>query len=538
MLGDGKSFGIHEVWLSLALCGLVPGCVVDFGEDSGQSNTNEEVCGNGVIDPGEECDGSNLASLDCVEMGYEGGNLTCGSDCILDTTDCVGGSLCGNGALDDGEECDGDRFGGARCLDFGFDGGELTCSEICLIDTSGCEDVLSCGDGDVGPDEQCDDGNDSSGDGCSATCEIEPGWSCDDGGSVCQEICGDDLMVGNEGCDDGNSAAGDGCSQTCQVEDGWQCDEDNVCVEICGDGMLVGGEGCDDGNSSSEDGCSDVCTVEQGWSCTGEPSFCGWGGYDWVLIEAGSPFEMGSPPTEAGRGSDELQHEVTLTHDYAILSSEVTQGMFQTLMGYNPSDWDTCGPSCPVEMVSWHEAAAWCNALSQDAGLSECYSCSGTGVDTYCQSSAVFVTPYDCPGFRLPTEAEWEYAARAGTETATYAGDLDPTILACEQPNPVLDPIAWFCEAETQAVMQKAPNGWGLYDMLGNVWEWCHDPYEEVYPAGPVTDPVGAPGSGYRSFRGGAWHYVAASSRAAARDRRTPVTREYFVGFRPVKTQP
>jgi len=538
MSNNGKSVCISNVWLSVALCCLISGCMVDFSEGSNQTNENGERCGNGVIDPGEECDGNNLAGLDCVDIGFIGGELSCGSDCLLNTSDCNGESTCGNGVLDGDEECDGNSFGGARCEDFGFTGGYLSCSENCLVDTSRCENIRLCGDGELSPDEECDDGNTEDGDGCSSNCAVEEGWLCDGELSVCNPICGDGRVRGDEGCDDGNIEGGDGCSEVCDVEDGWQWDEDNgESVEICGDGMLVGHEGCDDGNTEGGDGCSDGCTVETGWNCDGEPSFCGWGGYDWVLITAGTAFDMGSPVEEAGRHSNELQHEVTLTRDYSILSSEITQSMFETLMGYSPSYHDTCGSSCPVEMVSWHEAAAWCNALSQEAGLSECYDCEGSGVDSVCQLSTLFSTPYDCPGFRLPTEAEWEYAARAGTTTATYTGDLNSDILDCEHPNLILDPIAWFCESGPQPVMQKMPNSWGLYDILGNVWEWCHDHYEEDYPAGPVIDPVNAPGSGKRSFRGGAWHYLASSSRAASRSRRNPEDREFYVGFRPVRTQ-
>jgi formylglycine-generating enzyme required for sulfatase activity len=265
----------------------------------------------------------------------------------------------------------------------------------------------------------------------------------------------------------------------------------------------------------------------------------------WTTVFGGG-FDMGSPTTEQGRDTDEAQHSVTLTWDYEISVFEVTQAQFEVQMGYNPASFAGCGDNCPVEWISWHEAAAFCNVLSGEAGYAECYSCTGSPPDVSCAFDATaFDTPYDCLGYRLPTEAEWEYAARAGTTTATHNGDLDANHLECEQPNPVLDPIAWFCGNSadasepqiTHAVGGKEPNAWGLYDVLGNVWEWCHDGYGE-YPSGSATDPWGVPSAGERVLRGGSYRFEAAGLRAANRHAISKTNRSISLGFRPVRTLP
>ena len=163
---------------------------------------------------------------------------------------------------------------------------------------------------------------------------------------------------------------------------------------------------------------------------------------------------MGSPESEEYRDSDEVQHRVTLTRAFLLQATEVTQAQYQALMGNNPSKFSNCS-DCPVEKVSWIDAIAYVNALSKKESLPACYDSKGEVIGGR--------TVYDCKGYRLPTEAEWEYAARGGAQGARYGN---------------LDNIAWYdgnSGRKTHPVGKKRPNSFGLYDMLGNVWEWCHD---------------------------------------------------------------
>jgi formylglycine-generating enzyme required for sulfatase activity len=261
----------------------------------------------------------------------------------------------------------------------------------------------------------------------------------------------------------------------------------------------------------------------------------------WELIVAGT-FTMGSPtaPEELGRYTNEVEHEVTLTRDFWIMTTEITQQQFFDEMGYNPSWFSEagggadCGLNCPVEQVSWHEVAAYANALSVLEGLGECYSCTGTAPDFAC--SPLYASPYDCPGYRLPTEAEWEYAARGGDVRATYVGELTATDCS----DTTLGPIAWFCgnaSSTTHSVAGKDANAWGLYDMLGNVYEWCHDWYA-AYPGGAETDPAGPPSGSYRVLRGGSWVSFARVARAANRSFGTPGDRLTGIGGRISRSVP
>ena len=221
-----------------------------------------------------------------------------------------------------------------------------------------------------------------------------------------------------------------------------------------------------------------------------------------VHIAPGS-FVMGSPEDEPGRGSDETQHKVTLTRRYDIQATPVTQGQWKAVMGSNPSCFLQGGEDCPVEGVSWND----------------------------CQEFIKRVNKQGENSYRLPTEAEWEYACRAGARTSFSNGEI--TELFCRL-DPCLDTIGWYCgnsNRMTHPVAEKNPNAWSLFDMLGNVYEWCQDWYGE-YTAMPKLDPLGAAFGPGRVVRGGSWFSNSQNCRSASRFYRTANSRSDFVGFR------
>jgi formylglycine-generating enzyme required for sulfatase activity len=244
----------------------------------------------------------------------------------------------------------------------------------------------------------------------------------------------------------------------------------------------------------------------------------GLGGVDFVLVQAGT-YKRGSPPQEQGREADEAQHLVTLTRPFLLQATEVTQAQWESLMGNNPSG--VACPSCPVSDVSWWDALAYLNALSQQQGLEACYAldgCEGTPGENF-QCASAKVSPLRCKGYRLPTEAEWEFAARAGSPEARYGA---------------LPEVAWFAEnagGQAHPVSTLQPNAWGLYDMLGNVYEWTYDGFAP-YSSATQQDPMGKEGPGSRVIRGGCWQYEAARVRAAFRDSGPPDLKNDRLGFR------
>jgi formylglycine-generating enzyme required for sulfatase activity len=177
----------------------------------------------------------------------------------------------------------------------------------------------------------------------------------------------------------------------------------------------------------------------------------------WVTISA-STFMFGSSTSKPCRFSNESQHQVTLTHGFESMSMEVTQGQFQSAMGYNPSLNKACGSTCPVSWVSWSESVSYCNALSKKAGLTPCYVCSGKGIMVDCWKAFVYKGQaiYSCPGYRLSTEAKGKYAYRAGTGTAFYNGPITDCTSDWNA-----DAIGWY-DITSKNVMhpvgQKVPN--------------------------------------------------------------------------------
>jgi len=242
------------------------------------------------------------------------------------------------------------------------------------------------------------------------------------------------------------------------------------------------------------------------------------GDAEMVLVQGGS-FVMGSQQGEF----DESPHRVSV-NSFFMDRHEVTQERYEQLMGVNPSRWK--GPQNPVEQIRWPNAIAYCNARSMADGLEPAYDLA-TGESNFAAS-----------GYRLPTEAEWEYAARAGSTTEYSFGD-DPA---------ELKRYAWFKGnsplRRPSPVGQKEPNAWGLYDLYGNVCEWCNDRYgEEYYQQSPEQDPRGPLAGNTRVLRGGSWNSKSDECRSAYRLYEDPVYRDIcfardvhgLIGFRCVR---
>jgi formylglycine-generating enzyme required for sulfatase activity len=268
---------------------------------------------------------------------------------------------------------------------------------------------------------------------------------------------------------------------------------------------------------------------------------------EFVQIEAGT-FQMGSPVGELGRSTEETQHRVTLTRDFLVARTEVTQGQWEEIMNTNPDLLDA--PNLPMGLVNWWDAVAFANALSISQGLPACYvlvGCWGTpGTNYSCDNIGVNASgsnPLLCTGYRLPTEAEWEYAYRAGTTSAFYSGDI--TFPDYEPLDLNLNEIGWYGgnsvvggSFRAQLVGGKGPNAWGLYDMAGNHFEWCWD-WWDLYP-GTVSDPLGPTiATGARVIRGGSYGLYAYWARASYRSSPgNPAVRDFAAGFRLARTAP
>ena len=220
-------------------------------------------------------------------------------------------------------------------------------------------------------------------------------------------------------------------------------------------------------------------------------------------------FIMGSQEKELGRRDDETQHEVTLTQGYWMGKYEVTQEQYEAVMRTNPSNFQ--GADLPVENVSWNDAVEFCAKL--------------TAIE---KKAKRLPKGYE---YNLPTEAQWEYACRAGTTTALNNEKNLTSVTECHN----LDEAGWYRKNSggiTHPVGQKNPNAWGLYDMHGNVHEWCLDWYSSSYPKTSVTDPTGESSGSSRIVRGGHWNSYARSCRSAFRDFDDPNFCYNWRGFR------
>jgi formylglycine-generating enzyme required for sulfatase activity len=262
-----------------------------------------------------------------------------------------------------------------------------------------------------------------------------------------------------------------------------------------------------------------------------------------------STFTMGSPLGEKFRSIDETQHSVRIARDYFFGSTEINHAQWTLVRGWGVDNGYTDLPAGrngwngdplgdhPITEVSWFDAVKWCNALSEWTGLVPAYTLDGM---VFRQGNDERVRcHWDATGYRLPTEAEWEHACRAGNPTAYFTGQN--TRAFCE-PEPNLDLAGWYCgnsDANTHPVAapDKQPNGFGLHDLHGNVLEWCWDWYGS-YSTSAVVDPKGPATGSQRASRGGSWSDAAQYCRSASRNRSEPGNRSGNIGFRLCRTAP
>jgi len=236
-----------------------------------------------------------------------------------------------------------------------------------------------------------------------------------------------------------------------------------------------------------------------------------------IQIQGGT-FMMGSPENEPGRHiTDEgPQHQVTVK-SYMISKFPITQGEYEAIMGTNPSQ--NKGVDNPADSVTWNNAVDYCNRRSIAEGLTPVYTINGNNV----------TWNRDANGYRLPTEAEWEYACRAGTTTPFYTGaTMDDA--GWYQGNSVTI-VEGYRSRHTFPVGQKKPNAWGLYDMHGNVLEWCYD-WMSAYTPEPKVDPIGPATGPRRIYRGGCFDLQASLCRSAYRFGQHQNFRMFYIGFR------
>ena len=496
-------------------------------------------CGNTVVDAGEQCDGSVPAGVTCASLGNDGGSLTCTSKCAFDTSKC---HRCGDGVVSSPpEECDGAAFAGKTCGSMGYTGGNLACIK-CKVDTGTCALPDACGKPGV---LDVSKGN--------ATVKMST------------SAASNTVSLTGAGCT-GYSTPGPELFYSVKLVGGFSY-KITLTPESTFDAALYLFSDCASVESSCVAGKDTIGTgkVEtvtvvpaksgtylvavDSWSAT---AASGKGAFTlkvellspgkWVTLNPGA-FMMGPPSSEACRTTNEFYHQVLLTNKYEISNTEVTQSQYKTVMGFDPSYYTACGDQCPVERVTWSMAAAYCNALSKLMGHKECYTCTGTEKLVSCTAPTAYETSkvYTCPGYRLPTEAEWERAYRGGAGTAYYnGGSLGyPACTSCTIKDPKLDIIAWYCfngALKTHPVGLKAANNIGLHDMAGNVWELTSDVYLASLGTSPQTDPWGGSTGTDRVLRGGSYNDAPYNLRASYRLKVESNKAYYNVGFRCVRT--
>ncbi len=518
----------------------------NFGPaDSGSADAD----GDGYGEP-DDCDDADAGIHPGADEICDGADNDCDGDVDED------------GALDAPSwyaDSDGDGFGD-----------EASVVAACAQPSGHVDNATDCDDGDgavnPGADELCDGvDNDCNGETDEDEAKDAATWYADTDGDGfgdsansavdCYQPKGYVAYGAATDCDDSDAAVNPGASEVrCDDVDD-DCDGGANDHDLDLDGyaaMECGGDDCDDDDAELNPAdadkdqfstCQADCDDTDGTLYPG--AVFGHQGIHMTCIGRGR-FTMGAPKSEEGSNQYvESQHEVTLTGSFWLSVHPVTKEEFEELMLFDPSYFPKC-VGCPVEGETWHEAAEFANAVSDLSGLSACYSCSGTTGDLRCELDAAYATPYDCEGYRLLTEAEWEYAARAGTSSAFPNGAnlVKGASKSCDSDlqlddGSLLVDVAWFCGSgidETTAVGQLAANPWGLYDMHGLTWEWCHDYWDVTDYDGDGTDPWGDATGSYRAIRGGHWGSYPWSLRSATRNYEEPAVPGY-IGFRLARSE-
>ena len=242
--------------------------------------------------------------------------------------------------------------------------------------------------------------------------------------------------------------------------------------------------------------------------------------YDVIVVPKGK-FTLGCTNEKVDKCDDDEfpPQKISITQPFAMMKSEVTQELFEEVMGYNPSHFTACGVKCPVDSVSWYDAVQFANELSKREGLQECYTIEDKTVSVKGNSLL------ECKGWRLPTEAEWEYAARGG-KRQRYAGSQKPY------------EVSWYSDnsnGTTHPVCEMTTNAIGLCDMSGNVFEWVWDYWDDTtenYSKIDKQDPIGPTEGTLRVYRGGSWYSDAWYARTSYRSRANANNHSVVLGFR------